>query len=237
MFSELKKRLIFVFLCFTYNFIVCGFNHENLIFYTTKPVLKSSYFENEGYFIYSGTYDLVFFHVETVFLFTFYITVYNLTYQSILVSTPAFRFSESKFFGFVMKFFFVTWVIILPINNNVLIPLTTSLFLTFTNLCNNTYPYKVFFEANILSYANLYIDGIIHELAFVFLYLFFFALLIKSKNWVYCARNYRRVFYCFFLGLATITSPPDIISQFVLTLLFVLIYEVSIVLSVSKNDS
>ena len=83
----------------------------------------------------------------------------------------------------------------------------------------------IFFEAKLKEYINFYINmytlTLISFLGIIILLQLIRTLSLKLKS----IKRIRKLFYFIFLILATLITPPDAISQLILTFLIALIYE------------
>ena len=94
----------------------------------------------------------------------------------------------------------------------------------------------MYFEARLLNYVSFYktlysiclISGQIFFLTYML-----FELLLENINYL---KNLRKTFYVIYFFSATLLTPPDIISQIVLGLFFILFFEILLFTRILKRN-
>jgi sec-independent protein translocase protein TatC len=99
----------------------------------------------------------------------------------------------------------------------------------------NSESINIFFEAQITEYFNFYITMYYINVSIGQVFVFILLLMNFIDNKIKFVSNTRKVFYSIFLILATIITPPDIISQIIISLCFSFIYELIIIIILLKT--
>lgn len=104
-------------------------------------------------------------------------------------------------------------------------PIMSKFFFQFQNSLNSINSVPIFFEAKLKEYIDFYINMYTLTLmsfsVIIILFQFIQTLSLTFKK----MKRIRKLFYFIFLIFATIVTPPDVISQLVLTSLLALAYE------------
>jgi sec-independent protein translocase protein TatC len=132
----------------------------------------------------------------------------------------------------LMSLFFLSLSIL--ILNIFVLPYVWTFFSGFqTNQYNESI--NIFFEAQITEYLNFYILTYYINVSIGQVFVFFLLLLNFIENKIKFINNTRKIFYSIFLIFATIITPPDIISQIIISLCFSLIYEIIVLIILLKT--
>jgi sec-independent protein translocase protein TatC len=113
------------------------------------------------------------------------------------------------------------------------IPLSWEFFLHIKD--NNLKPIPLFFEAKISEYLIFYIN--LYYFCFItclLSFLFFFFASNFSKN-ITQIKNLRKIVYYIFFIISTLTTPPDVFSQIILSFILISIYEIIVFLKLLSN--
>jgi sec-independent protein translocase protein TatC len=124
--------------------------------------------------------------------------------------------------------FLITWLCSVIFLKTFIVPFSWSFFLSFQTTDNYLQPASFFFEARIFEYFNyftsLYYICIINCQLLALSILFLNEISEKAK----AIKTFRKLFYLIFVIFSTIVTPPDVISQVVMSLSLILIYELLI---------
>jgi len=94
---------------------------------------------------------------------------------------------------------------------------------------------NIFFEAKITEYFSLYmLVYYITSLTFQIFVIVFLTINLLDKKFEFI-KTTRKIFYMLFILLATLVTPPDVISQLLTVSCFILVYESFIVITVLKK--
>jgi sec-independent protein translocase protein TatC len=128
---------------------------------------------------------------------------------------------------FAFQFFLLTWVISIFLLYKFLIPYSWAFFLSFQQDENATQSISFFFEAKIVEYFTSSYYVCLVNCQFLALLTLLLTNISEKLNKI---KTFRKLFYFVFVIFSTLTTPPDIISQVILSLTLILVYEILIFL-------
>jgi Sec-independent protein secretion pathway component TatC len=149
----------------------------------------------------------------------------------VFLSLGLYKFEYKK-----LKLIFVVlvcvWLCSVVFLNKVLLPFSWAFFLSYPEQNKNFMIISLFFEAKLNEYfeyyKNLYYICVLNS---QFLALIVFGITFLSKDFKK-VKKFRRIFYFIFIFFSTTITPPDIFSQFFLSSLFIVFYELLIFLQI-----
>ena len=219
---EIKNRVSLLVLLWLFVGVVCYYYKEILLFSLIKSFicLNSDLF----YFIFTNVTEVFFIYFTLISFISFQIACWYLIYNIFVFLSPALFSYEHQYLNFFFKlltfFFFFSFVL----SNYVLIPLTWHFFLSFKPI---SFAKSVYFEAKLSEYLNFYLN--VYSFCFVyfqiFLVLFFFLSDIYSKKSFIKIKKFRKLYYYFFVIFSTLVSPPEVITQALMSLSLLVAYE------------
>ena len=219
---EIKNRVLLLILLWIFVGLVCYYYKEVLLFSFIKSFicLNSDLF----YFIFTNVTEIFSVYFNIITFISFQIACWYLIYHIFVFLSPALFRNEHQYLDFLFKlltfFFFISFVL----SNYVLIPLTWHYFLSFKPIF---FAKSVYFEAILSEYLNFYIN--VYSFCFVycqiFSVLFFFLSDIYSKKSFIKIKKFRKLYYYVFVIFSTLVSPPEIITQAIMSLSLLVAYE------------
>lgn len=222
-FLEIKNRLLLVSFFWVTSFITC-YHYKEVILFLLIYNNSKLYSLNYVYFIFTNITDLFSTYFSISYFVSNQIFILILSYQIVVFLSPGlfkFEYDLIKFVTFVCLSFYLTSVCLL---NNVVLPYLWEFFTSF-----HSGPSKevIFFESKITEYLYFYMDIYLITIFIgqVFAFIFLFLRLSETKQYY----KMRKFFYGGFICFATLATPPDIVSQICLSILFVILYELFIV--------
>lgn len=226
---EIKNRFFILIFAWLSTSLVGYVYKEALLFLFIKPGLVNTFNSTISYFIYTNITDNYYSYFKLIFFISNRIFIFFLFFHTCLFLSSGLYKSERELLVFVLKFELSIILINIIFINNFLLPISLNFFLGFQSL--NTY-----FEATLLGYLNFYIvlydSFIINLQIFVLFAIFFKYLSIKDFTRI---KSLRKFFYTLFFIFATIMTPPDIISQILVSTFSVIVYECLIFYYILKN--
>ena len=232
-FLELKKRVFLFFIAWLICVIIC-YCYKDILLYI---LIKSNMTKNQleiFYFISTNLTDLLWVYLHlSYFISTQLTTVFLLYHVNIFLAPGLFKheYNKIKYLSFI---FLVCFLFSFFLVNFLVLPIIWKFFLTFQNNPNISLP--IFFEAKITEYFDFYLT--IYYIIFIlgqFFGSFFFLLELINKKSQLIVKT-RKICYLVFVLLATIVTPPDVISQIFIGLLFIISYEVIILIIFFKQN-
>jgi sec-independent protein translocase protein TatC len=225
---EIKNRIFLVTLTYCSLFIITYYYKEILLIL----IIKSNYLftnnkTNINHFIFTDVTEIFFLYFKLVFFISFQTTFFFFVYHTFIFFTYALFKKEYRFLRSLIQISLLTWCVSAYVSTNIIIPLTWDFFLSFQNLFSKPDIIKLHFEAKIVEYFNFYTSFyFMCELYFQSVIFIFFIFHYYNINFK-IIRKFRKIFYFYFLILATFLT-PDVISQIFLVALLIFAYEIFI---------
>ena len=227
---ELKNR--FILLGFTWFSVltICYLYKEIILFILIN---SSNYFNSlttEPYFIFTNVSEIFYVYLELIFFISNQIVMLMFFYHTLMfLSLGLYKFEFIKL-RFAFQFFLLTWVISIFLLYKFLIPYSWAFFLSFQQDENATRSISFFFEAKIVEYFNYFTSSYYVCLINCQFLALLTLLLTNISEKLNKIKTFRKLFYFVFVIFSTLTTPPDIISQVILSLTLILVYEILIFL-------
>lgn len=235
---EIKNRFFLVLLSWSFTLIVCSAYKEALLFLvikSTSSVINFSENSIQLYFIFTDVKELFYVYFKLIFVIANQLCMVLLFYQIFMFFYLGLYIKEYKKLKIVLKFSLIFFVVAILMSYIFIIPLSWNFFLSFQYKVKNTIWSHFFFEAKISEFFNFVNQTYtICVLSFQFLGLtllginsIFFKIKRKKK-----LKVFRKLCYFSFFLFATVVTPPDVVSQIIMSLFLILIYEIFIFVKV-----
>lgn len=228
-FFEIRNRSVLVFVSWALTFTIAYLNKGILLFLCIKPILHL-FKENSFYLIATSLTDIFSAYLSMSYLVSFQFTFFFVLYQIHMFVVPSLYLFEIRQLNFFIFLSFMLWVINLVVLNYVIVPTVWHFFASFQDFSINAL--NIFLEVRITEYLSFYIFiyWVIMLIGLIFLIFSIITNLLKEK--LVFIKATRKPFYLFFLVIATLLTPPDVISQMIVGFSFVIAYELLIVIHV-----
>ena len=230
---ELKNRLCLLVITWSSTVLVCYYYKETLLFFLIKfnSMLYNTY---SFYFITTSLMDLFNVYIKLSCFISLQFTVIIFLYHILLFFSPGLFLNEFKVIKsilFLIVFFFVVSSLVF---HNFILPYTWFFFISYqTNQLENGL--NIFFETQIVEYLNFYLEFYYISIFVGQIFVIMFIYLNLVHNKFLFIKKTRKLVYSSFLIFSTIVTPPDIFSQFSVTLFLCLIYEITIIFAILKQ--
>lgn len=219
-FSEIRLRFSYITLAFLFSLFCSYINRNEFLYLTCKPFLKFYtkflFFELTEAFYTTITLSIII-SVLSIVPYSFY--------QLWSFSIPGrYKFERRKFSN-LLKIFILVFVIEFVLIYNFIFPLICEFFISFEIKSLNSPLLSIEFTPRIQSYIGLLLKLFstflfLFQLPFVFFYLF----TTKFIN-CYTLCEHRKVLLFLVLVFSSLISPPDFVSQLLVSGVFYLMYE------------
>ena len=230
---EIKNR--FSLICFSWICVsIATYYYKEIILFLLVSFSNLTVLtDSQPYFIFTNITEIFSVYTRLVFFIANQILIINLMYHFLMFLSLGLYKREYLNLNFFFKLFFVTWSISLILLNKVILPATWNFFLSFQEQ-GNLKTISFFFEAKLNEYLEYYIN-------LYYLCLFnsqFFTIVILSidhlsKNIDNVNRS-RKFFYYTFVIFSTLTTPPDVFSQLLVSCSLILLYETLLFIKIIK---
>ena len=185
------------------------------------------------YFIFTNITEMFFTNFLISFLISFFLSLQFFLLQIwFFLSKGLFKHENLKLIKFYSLYIFFHLIIILIIFIQI-IPNIWFIFIQIT--FTNKYLFNIYFEPQLNNYFNFLFSSFIY-IYILFIYYFCIILLFIYQIFkIQTIINLRKFFYLKFIIMATILSPPDILSQLLLFFFFFFFFEFLIFISFFFN--
>lgn len=222
---EIKNRFFLLLICWLFTLLTCYFYKEIVLF-----ALINSSNCIEQYFIFTNISEIFYVYFQLTFFISNQIALWMLLYHSIIFLSSGLYKSEYRKVQFAFKIYIYSWICSIVLLNKIIIPVSWDFFLSFQKTDSMTF----FFEAKIIEYFN-YFTNLYYACFLNCQILAVITLLLNnySKN-MNNIRKFRKLFYIIFVIFSTLTTPPDIISQILMSTSLITFYEIILFLNILK---
>lgn len=218
-FYELKLRFYYILCTFITTFITCYFLCDNILYILTNSIFK--YMKSQR-FIYTNLIEIFSINLKISFIFSFIFLIFVLVVHLYLYFFNALYIFEQQLFKKLLVYNFIIIICILFIFYYYIVPYAWTFFLYYEN--NLLFP--LHFEAKLTSYLNFLLSVLLNIfIIFQSIFLFISFFIINNKINLNFLRK-RKFIYTIFLLLGTLLTPPDVISQMLFLIIFIIFYEI-----------
>nr|YP_010119675.1 Sec-independent protein translocase component TatC [Pseudo-nitzschia cuspidata]QRC12167.1 Sec-independent protein translocase component TatC [Pseudo-nitzschia cuspidata] len=229
---EIKNRSMLLLFTWVSLLIVCYDFKEPLLFIFID---SNKYYNNMPYFIFTNVDEIFYVYLRLILFIANQITIIMALYHGLMFLTLGLYYSEYKQLKLILKIFIITWLCSIILLRKIIMPFSWSFFLSFQETNNHLQPASFFFEARILEYfdyfTNFYYLCVMNCQLLTLSVLF----LNKISKETGTIKTFRKLFYLVFILFSTITTPPDIFSQIIMSTSLILIYEILVFLKYIKT--
>ncbi len=221
--QEFKHHFIIFLLTFIYLFFICYYFSDQLIFLFSKKLVQSNLLK---YFIFTNITEIIQTNISIAFIISLFISLQLLLIQFwLFILNGLFKYENLNIIKFYIFFTIFNFLII----NIILIKIIPYLWFFFINYTfSNEYLFNIYFEPKLNNYFNFIFYTFIYIYLLFFYFFLLFYIILNQIFKIYVIINLRKIFYLKFLIIATIISPPDILSQLIIALFFIIFFELYI---------
>jgi sec-independent protein translocase protein TatC len=223
---EIKHRFFLVTLSWIFTTGICYLYKDSLLFLLINSTNTLMNVNTQPYFIFTDISEIFYVYINIIFFISNQISLVLLLYHLLIFLSLGLYRIELIRFKFLFKYFVFTWLISALIFYNILIPFSWEFFLTFQQTGTVDQPISLLFEAKLfdfLDYFTKFYNLCFFSCQFLIVIIFFLNNFVNKQKQI---KNFRKIFYLIFLVFSTIITPPDILSQVIITSYLILIYEI-----------
>ena len=235
-YAEIKNRLILIVICWLFCFSVCYTNKEVLLFLIAESNKSINAIEQTNYFIFTNITEVLNVYIELTFFISNQILMIALIYQIFMfisLGLYGFEFDRLKM---TIQLFLITWVISSILLYVIIIPFSWDFFLSFQETLGYNKQLPLFFEARLNEYLTYFINLYYLSLLNCQFLALIILILTSLSNQPNKIKTLRRLFYIIFIIFSTIITPPDIISQLIISCSLISLYELFLILKIIKTN-
>ena len=229
---EIKNRFSLLTSTWLFSSLVCYLYKETLLFLLID---SSNYFQTldkKPYFIFTDISEIFYVYIHLTFFVSNQIVIIMLFYHTLLFLSSGLYQTEYKKLQLTFKIFVFSWLSSIILLNKFIIPFSWSFFLSFQQADNISF----FFEAKIIEYFNYFTN--LYYICFINCQILAIVTLLLNAfgNNLKKIRKFRKLFYLVFVIFSTLTTPPDIISQVIMSSSLIVFYELLLFLKYLKTN-
>nr|AEP20725.1 SecY-independent transporter protein [Kryptoperidinium foliaceum endosymbiont] len=224
-YKEIKNRLVLVFFAWVFCFNTCYYYKETILFLLVNTNNTFLNLNNQPYFIFTDVTEVFYVYFELVIFCSNQIALSALFYQTLMfLSLGLYQFEFTKL-KLAFQLFILTWLLSSTLLFKVVIPFSWKFFLSFQETSVDSQVLSFFFEAKLNEYLEylirLYYVCLISCQFLVILIVSLINLSEKLKK----TKMFRKLFYLIFVVFSTIITPPDVLSQILISSILIVVYE------------
>lgn len=222
---EIKNRLLLVFFTWISVLITCYCFKEPLLFVFIHLIKHYNQLGYTPYFIFTDVSEIFQVYLQLIFFVANQTLISMVIYQILMFLTLGLYTFEYLQLKSIFQIWLLTWICSILLLKEFILPFSWSFFMSFQETNNNLQPASFFFEARILEYLN-YLISLYYACFFncqALVILTFVLNTISTQSGT--IKTFRKLFYFVFIVFSTITTPPDIASQVIMSFSLVLMYE------------
>ena len=222
---EIKNRWILILYSWLFTILICYIKKELIIYIFIKPCFHL-YKENTLYFIYTHLSDIFYTYINIIIVVSIQITIFYILYQSYLFLAPGLYKTELKRIKLSIISLFIIWTFTIILLHSIILPFSWKFFLSFQNNISEINNFSFFFEAKLNEYVSFVISSF-NICIFNLLCVYCIITILNNKSDITNSlKTYRKSIYFILFLLASVVTPPDIISQLFLGILSILLFEI-----------
>ncbi len=204
---------------------------ETLLFLFIKFsfINSSSVVSNKFYLIVTGVAEIFSVYLKLIVFVSNQLTLIYLLYHLFLFASPGLYYKEYKVLKSIILIPVLFWALSFLFLNYMLLPTSFDFFLSFKTK-------NLHFEAKLSEYIEFYIFS--YKICFFNCqFVVFLIFILKlTQNAISKIKSFRKLFYLVFVLISTLTTPPDIISQLLLSIFLIICYELTIINFLIKKN-
>lgn len=224
---EIKNRIFLIVLTWSSVFLV-GYQYKQILLF---KIVKSNIAVT--YLITTDVTEifLTYFRLNQ-FLANYFLTIY-FCYHFFLFFISGLYYVEYTFFKKVIRVYSVTLIFSILFAHFIGVSVIWSFFLEFQQTLSNQI-FQIYFETKLDQFLAFYLSffNLAIMTAFVFTFLIFFSIYI-NKN-LLILKLYRKIFHFCLLIITILITPSDLFSFFVVSLILLIVFELSLLFNFLK---
>lgn len=227
---EIKNRLFLLSTTWIFVSLISYLYKETILFLLVSSNSYLQTLDDSPYFIFTDVSEIFYVYLQLTFFIANQVGIVTLFYHTLLFLSSGLYPFEYKKLQLAFKIFTLSWLISIVLLNKLIIPFSWSFFLSFQQTENLNF----FLEARILEYFNYFIS--LYYICFLNCQvLTAIVMLLNSYSTnLKKIRKFRKLFYLMFIIFSTLITPPDIISQILMSSCLVIFYELLLFLRYLK---
>lgn len=218
---EIKNRLFLLFLTYIFTIAASYYWKDTLLFLIINPKFQINYKQDQlFYFIFTDVTEVFSIYFKLIIFISFQVALIYTIYHVFIFFSPALFKTEFKHLKLILKLLYFIWLTSGLFAHNLIIPVSWNFFLSFQSLTLDE-SFSLYFEAKLSEYFYFYTSFYyICSLYFQSFFFLFYCLSYANNS----IKKFRKLYYFSFVLLSTLLC-PDFITQILLSLICIAIYE------------
>nr|UQS76188.1 SecY-independant transporter protein [Haslea ostrearia] len=223
---ELKNRFLLLLTTWISTLLVSYIYKEILLFIIIEPSLNYSS-QNMLYFIFTNVTEIFTVYLKiAIFLGNHTLIIFTLYHIILFLSLGLYK-SELKNITFLIQTSLIVFIISVIFFNKLLLPLSWNFFLSFQSF-SFLNSIDLYFESKLEEYLTFYITSYYLCITYCQIFVLLISFCKYIEHNLNQIKQYRKVIYFSFIIISTLLTPPDIVSQILISLSLILVYELLI---------
>jgi|JI71714B2RNA_FD_contig_71_1476593_length_1448_multi_3_in_0_out_0_1 Sec-independent protein secretion pathway component TatC len=231
---ELKNRLLLTVFTWISVLVTCYYFKEPLLFVFINLNKHYDKLDYTPYFIFINVSEIFYVYLQLIFFIANQIFILMVIYQTLMFLTLGLYNSEYMQLRSIFQTLLFTWICSILLFKEFIMPFSWAFFISFQETKHNLQPVSFFFEARILEYLNYFTNlyyACLLNCQILALVTFILNVISEKSGTI---KVFRKLFYFVFIIFSTITTPPDITSQIIMSFALIILYEILIFLRCLK---
>ncbi len=224
-YKEIKNRVVLILFAWLFCLNTCYHYKETILFILVDSNNSFLELNNKPYFIFTNVTEIFYVYLELLLFVSNQIAIITLLYQTLMfLSLGLYQFEFVKL-KLTFQIFIISWMLSSILLFKLIVPFSWNFFLSFQENSTNAQSISLFFEAKLSEYLQYFVNLYYVCLASCqFLAILIIALTNLSEK-LKKTKTFRKLFYLIFIIFSTIITPPDVLSQIIISCILILIYE------------
>lgn len=237
-YKEIKNRFKLMLFAWLNCLNICYYYKEKILLILVNSNIFSLETSNKPYFIFTNITEIFYIYLEVVVFISNQIASIILFYQIFMfLSSGLYHFEFTKL-KLIFQTFFISWIFCSVTLFKLLVPLSWDFFLSFQENLTSIQLIPLFFEAKLSEYLQYFIC--LYYICLTSCQFFTILIIVSTKLNNRLKKILRKLFYLIFMVFSTIITPPDVLSQVIISSILILVYELlifikEIKISMAKN--
>ena len=223
---EIKNRLFLIVLSWIFATIICYTYKNFLLFFSVNSINILKNVHQQNYFIFTDVGEIFYVYINIIFFISNQISLILFLYHLLIFLSLGLYKTELNKFKLIFKSFIFVWFLSTVFFYKYLVPTSWKFFLNFQQIETVCQPISLLFEAKLfdfLNYFKKFYNLCFFSCQFLLITMFLLRYFMDKKKQT---KSFRKIFYLTFLLFSTIITPPDMLSQLLITFYLIFIYEI-----------
>ena len=234
-FSEIKNRLLLILISGGLNILACYTYKETLLFLTLETFITTYDHTSTLYLISTTITEIFSNYIKLSYFISVQFVIILFLYHFKTFLAPGLYKKEHNILKKLLYLIILIFIINIILFHKFILPFFWKFFISYQSSFQNK-TIDIYFEGKFNEYLNFYISSYTTVIIITNLFLTQFILIDTITNKAKFVRYNRKIFYLIFIFSSTLMTPPDVISQLILIILFTILFEITLFLLIFKTN-